>query len=210
STFIKALPAQSDAGLIFFNHKVYHTVAPPADRGKLQSDIAGAKARGGTAYLDAAAKAVAMLKPFANKKRAVVLITDGVDLNSDLPQEKVIALAKAARTPIYTIGIGKPGEMKPVSTVLVLDRSGSMLSPANERDKLTKIEALKLAAERFLNGISAPRRCAVLDFGDAPKPPSPFLSERLQLKKLIELLQAQRETCLFEPIYRASATLQAD
>ena len=67
-------------------------------------------------------------------RRAVVLMTDGVDLNSKRTQKQVIERAKASHVPIYTIGIGEPGKNEPVTTVLVLDHSGSMAAKASDAD----------------------------------------------------------------------------
>lgn len=212
TTFIKALPPQADSGLILFNDKVHTRLPPPEKRSVLQERIDKTPPSGGTAYLDATAAAVDMLKvpTFANKQKAVVLMTDGDDINSEKTQEQVIALAKQAGIRVYTIGIGRPGKQQPVSSILVLDRSGSMSLRANDKDKLTKIEALKSAADRFVNGIRAPRRCAILDFGDAPLPASPFTSEKVTLKSLVKKLIAQGETCLFDAVYDALMTLEAD
>ena len=63
-------------------------------------------------------------------RKAVVLMTDGVDMNSTQTQQQVIEMAKASHMPIYTIGIGDPGKNEPVTTVLVLDHSGSMAAKA--------------------------------------------------------------------------------
>ena len=41
--------------------------------------------------------------------------------------------------PVYTIGVGEPGTNEPVTTVLVLDHSGSMAEPADDNDKVSKI-----------------------------------------------------------------------
>ena len=50
--------------------------------------------------------------------------------------------------PVYTIGVGKPGEKRPVTTVLVLDQSGGIRMPANDTDKVTKIDAQVIVPRR--------------------------------------------------------------
>ena len=49
-------------------------------------------------------------------RRAVVLMTDGVDTNSKLTPKRVIEQAKALQVPIYTVGIGDPGTNEPVTS----------------------------------------------------------------------------------------------
>ena len=45
-------------------------------------------------------------------------MTDGIDLNSKQTIEQVIAEAKRERVRVYTIGIGEPGKLEQVNTVL--------------------------------------------------------------------------------------------
>ena len=103
-----------------------------------------AKPMGGTAYLQATYEAVDMLGDVPGR-RAVVLMTDGVDLNSDVTLREVIKKAQAKDVPVYTLGVGEPGRGEPVTTVLVLDHSGSMADPASDKDSVSKIEALHRA-----------------------------------------------------------------
>jgi VWFA-related protein len=165
---------------------------------------------GGTAYLDAAYDAVTMVSDRTGTQRAIVLMTDGVDLNSDKEQEQVIAEAKRNHVKIYTIGIGKPGTQEPITTVLVLDKSGSMLAPANASEKVSKIAALKDAARRFVHTVGSNKRCAVLQFGDAPEMPSAFSNNKKELKDLVSGIKAGGETCLFDALYDAILTLEAE
>ena len=50
-----------------------------------------------------------MLKDIPGR-RAVVLMTDGVDMNSKRRLDDVIRLADDAKVPIYTLGVGEPGK----------------------------------------------------------------------------------------------------
>ena len=110
-------------------------------RERLRQLINEATPQGGTAYLDATVEAAKMLKGVPGR-RAVIVMTDGMDTNSTATLKDAIAAAQEHELPVYTIGIGQPGRNDPVTTVLVLDRSGSMLGRANASDEKTKIEAL--------------------------------------------------------------------
>ena len=73
--FLDKLPTKADCGLILFDHEMRPPVlAPTLDRNLLRGEIRKVEPRGGTAYLDAAAKGVDMLKSARrNHERAVVI-----------------------------------------------------------------------------------------------------------------------------------------
>jgi len=210
--FFKSLPAKADSGLILFNHKSDVSIPPPADRNLLRQKIEAATPSGGTAYLDATLQAIGMLKPsiFKAKGKAVVLLTDGQDVDSDADIDKVVALAKQEKVRIYTVGIGEPGRQERVTSVLVLDKSGSMNQPASDTDKSTKIEALRSAAARFVNSIGSIRRTSIIEFSDAVQNPSSFTNNKHSLRNAIKTITAKGETALFDAVYTAVATLDAE
>src|SRR5262249_16948288 len=127
SVFLDKLPKKSDCGLILFDHEIRTQLPPIFDRKPLLKHISTVQPRGGHAYLDAAFAGVQTLaKMPSNRDKAVVLMTDGIDLNSNQALQAVIAEANRNNVRIYTIGIGEPGKLERVSTALVLDHSGSM------------------------------------------------------------------------------------
>src|SRR5262249_6172996 len=142
--FLDRLHAQADCGLILFDHALRPPVPPVGDRSKfaehrvaLRRRILDTEPSGGTAYLDATAEAITLLQRVKGR-RAVVLLTEGVDLNSRRDLQNVINLAQTAEVPVYTVGVGEPGKREPVTTVLVLDKSGSMRAPANKTERISK------------------------------------------------------------------------
>ncbi len=208
--FFKSLPTRADCGLVLFNHQVQASVPPPGDREKMRQQVESAQPSGGTAYLDSALRAIDMLRPFANKSKAVVLMTDGVDINSDATLEKVVAQARKDQVRIYTVGIGEPGRQEKVTSVLVLDKSGSMNLRANDKDPISKIEALKNAADKFVNSIGSARRSAILEFSDDAEVPAAFTNDKFELKRKIKQIHAKGETALLDAVYAAVATLEAE
>src|SRR5439155_24205222 len=90
ASFLDRLPATADCRLILFDHEL-RVRKPPAsqpqqfatNRKQLRQFIGDAKPGGGTAYLDATAEALTMLRGTKGRK-AVILLTDGLDLNSQL------------------------------------------------------------------------------------------------------------------------------
>jgi VWFA-related protein len=208
--FFDSLPGKADCGLILFNHKVVSTLPLSKDRGPLRSLIDAAQPRGGTAYFDATERAIALLAASPIKARALVIVTDGVDINSESNLDRVVALAKKAKVRVYTIGIGEPGRQDRVTSVLVLDKSGSMNLPASERDKVTKLEALKGAADLFINSIGSTRRTPIVEFNDDVQPPNEFTNNKFALRAIVKKLTGKGETAVFDAVYTAVMTLDAD
>ena len=210
-TFLKRLPSRADCGLILFNHEMRQTIEPILQREPLVAAIHGVQPRGGTAYLDAAKKGIDMLKGIPHDK-ALVLITNGIDLNSKATVPEIIALAsnKQNKIRIFTIGIGEPGKLEQVSSVLVLDHSGSMLEPADKNDPVRKIEALHRAAVRFVDMIPSTAKTTLIPFSSKVDAPLPFSNNKYRLKQSIQDLRADGETALFDAVFDALCTLEAE
>ncbi len=208
--FLRALPGKSDCGLILFDHEIRIKEPPTLDRGVLRHHIESATPRGGTAYLDAALQGIEMLRNSRYPDRALVLMTDGLDLNSKGTLAQVIERAREARVRVYAIGIGEPGKLEPLTTVLVLDKSGSMVLPASDGDRMPKIEALKTAATRFADFMRPNALTTVLEFSDTPASPDAFTASKEVVKQAIQNLSARGETALFDATYDAIATLEAE
>jgi Mg-chelatase subunit ChlD len=208
--FFQKLPAVAQCGLILFDHEMKVTLEPPADRKLLRDTVQFAMPLGGTAYLDAADRAIQMLSKFPKREKAIVLMTDGVDLNSTATAQDVIKKAKLANVRIYTVGIGEPGKQEEITSVLTLDISGSMEAPADDQDKIPKIKALKRAAARFLRSMSSTARTTLLPFGSKVAVPEAFTNNKIVLNQTINDLKTEGETALFDATYAAVSTLEAE
>jgi VWFA-related protein len=220
--FLKKLPAKTDCGLILFDHEIRKmpdgsncVIAPTGDRAPLLQMINATDPRGGTAYLDAASEAIKLVRTIRGRDRAVILMTDGIDINSKKTIDQVIREAKRdgkIDVRIYTIGIGEPGKFEQVNTVLVLDHSGSMTPPANDKDTTSKIEALHLAAQRYIDSMSATGRVSIVPFSSRVSRPREFLEKarKEDLRKTIVGLKPYGETALFDATYEAVGVLEAD
>ena len=97
NVFFEKLPRSADCGLILFDHEIRAKEAPTKSREPLRRLVDTAQPRGGTAYLDAALQAIDMLRKSTFPDKALVLMTDGVDLNSKATLDTVIGKAKEAR-----------------------------------------------------------------------------------------------------------------
>jgi VWFA-related protein len=213
--FLDNLSAKSETGLILFDHKMREKEPPLRDpalyrehRQKVRELIAAAKPLGGTAYLDAAFEGVEMLKGI-DGRRAVLIMTDGVDMNSQRTVQEVIKLATVHEVPIYTLGIGELGKYKNVTTVLVLDHSGSMKGKADVHDKRSKIEALRTAASRFVELMRRDAMTTLLPFSSEVDVPEPFSDSKQLLLERIRQLQPEGGTLLYDATYAGLETLAA-
>jgi VWFA-related protein len=224
TVFLDRLDARADTGLILFDDEVPRFDDPARDRSRVLTPardaarvtanreevrrlVAKAEPRGGTAYLDATAEAVRMLKD-TEGLRAVLLMTDGVDLNSKLSINEVIKSARVAGVPVYTVGVGEPGSNEPVTSVLVLDQSGSMADPANDTDKLSKMQALHRAAAGFVDIMRPGSQALLLPFSDTVSRARAY-PDKKSLKRAIAGLTPQKGTLLYDATYEGIETLAA-
>jgi VWFA-related protein len=221
--FLDKLTARADSGLILFDHeiplnnpdRVQRPCGKPENyethRQKLRELIGKAEPLGGTAYLDATAEAITMLKDVKGRK-AVLLLTDGVDMSSKRNLAMVVQQAKDFAVPIYTLGVGDPGKNEKVSTVLVLDHSNSMRGKANDKDRQSKMDALKHAAKRFVELMRPTAQTTLLPFSSTVDAPSAFSStkkEKLALITSIFNLTPVGGTLLYDATLSGVETLLA-
>lgn len=209
--FLHRLPKPAECGLILFDHEIRPPVLEPhLERTQLLTHIRAIEPRGGTAYLDAVARGITVLtKTPTHREKAVVVLTDGVDLSSETPLSQVVLQAKQNKVRVYAIGIGEPGKQERVSTALVLDHSGSMKPPAEEGDAVSKIQALHRAGARFVSIMPSTGFATLVPFSSDVGRPTEFISDEFKLKGQIEKLQPFGETAFFDATYAAIASLEA-
>lgn len=209
--FFGSLPARAECGLILFDHEVKVKIPPQKDRAALLDHVMKTPPDGGTAYFDATMEAVRLLESAPTRGKVVVLMTDGVDINSKATLKEAIQRAVTAGVRVYTIGIGEAGRNPKVTTVLALDRSASMLEPAQAGDKgKRKIDALQEAATRFVDIMRTSARATVMEFSDTVSPPGPFTASKDDLRQRIHNIVADGETAFLDAAYTALATLTAE
>jgi VWFA-related protein len=137
-------------------------------------------------------------------------MTDGVDMNSKAKLADAIEAAQIAELPVYTIGIGKPGTNEQVTTVLVLDRSGSMMGKADDGDALRKIDALKVAANRFVELMRPGARTIIQTFSSRVDPlEGDFTDDKVRLAGRINRVTASGGTLLYDATFTGVMTLEA-
>ena len=106
--FAAQLGPNDQAALVAFNQQVTPIVGMTSDRQALTAGIAGLQADGGTALYEAAQTSAYLASAVQSPRRAVVLLTDGVN---DAPGSLATAdgsltVARDAGVPIFTVGFG--------------------------------------------------------------------------------------------------------
>jgi Ca-activated chloride channel homolog len=80
------------------------------DRNRIVRALGRVRPNGGTAMYDAVAEAVPMAQSGQNRKKAVVLISDGNDTNSRLRVQDVKQMVRETEVLVYAVGIDGQGE----------------------------------------------------------------------------------------------------
>jgi VWFA-related protein len=80
------------------------------DRGRLMASLGRVHPNGGTAMYDAAAEAVPMAQGGKNRKKAVVIISDGNDTSSRVGVGEVKQVVRETEVLVYAVGIDGDGD----------------------------------------------------------------------------------------------------
>jgi VWFA-related protein len=81
-----------------------------SDRMRISRALARVRPNGGTAMYDAVAEAVPMAQGGQNRKKALVLISDGNDTNSRMRVSELRQLIRESEVMVYAVGIDGQGE----------------------------------------------------------------------------------------------------
>ena len=115
--------SRDETFIVTFNKKPDMVIDFTSDRHRLENSILGLRAEGETALYDAVSFALDNLKQAKNRKRVLVVVTDGEDNSSRLKFRELIERAEEEETVIYTVGMF--GEMGDTSGFLARLLGGS-------------------------------------------------------------------------------------
>ncbi len=107
---LAALDPEDEAALAAFDDKYWGVVAFTRDRAKIEHAMAEIEPFGSTALHDALARASSDLASHGEGRRAVVVLTDGVDTASQLLPDEVLSRSQALDVPIYAVSVVSPLE----------------------------------------------------------------------------------------------------
>lgn len=105
---LAALDREDEAALAGFDNKYWGVVAFTTDRPKLLDAFSELEPFGSTALHDALDRAAYDIASHGEGRRAVVVITDGIDTASQKAPDDVIARSRALDVPIYAVSVVSP------------------------------------------------------------------------------------------------------
>ena len=177
---LAALDPEDETALAAFDNKYWGVVAFTRDRGKIEQAMAEIEPFGSTALHDALARASSDLASHGEGRRAVVVLTDGVDTASQLLADDVLARSQALDVPIYAVSVVSPledpqsarfsGRERPAlatAGATVLARYAEMSGGA--AFTVSEIGGLRAAATRIVTELKQQYR---LGYDPPPGPPS--------------------------------------
>jgi Ca-activated chloride channel family protein len=97
--------ASDEAALFTFDRALRHEVAFTGERDRIHATLDGLRPWGLTSLYDAIAATANQLADRPTQRRAVVVITDGIDTSSSLTPEQVSGLASAIDVPVYVVAV---------------------------------------------------------------------------------------------------------
>jgi Ca-activated chloride channel homolog len=141
--FIQQMVAGEEAGLLSFNTQINYLQPLTSDRGALLAAVDNLKAeRFNTAMYDALTRAEEILQG-ATGRKAIIVITDGVDNQSARTEANVLDGLGASGLSISTIGLGEPSQGRATAAGLdeptlqdLAARSGGSYSYVNDAETL--------------------------------------------------------------------------
>jgi Ca-activated chloride channel homolog len=101
-------PAQDEVGLFSFDAELRKEVDFTTDLDKIKTAVNSLTAVGQTSLYDAINKTAAALGDRPSPRRAVIVITDGIDTSSKLTPSQVSGMASAIDVPVYVIAVLSP------------------------------------------------------------------------------------------------------
>ncbi len=143
--YVSQMRSNDLAGIIAFNSQVKEVQAVTSEHDVLQNAIDSLRAKDDTAMYDALIKAADILDPLDGRK-AVIVLTDGLDNRSKHTPTDVINSIGGSGLSISTIGLGNPGQSTGNITALdektlnaLAEKAGGSYSLATDQASLQLI-----------------------------------------------------------------------
>jgi Ca-activated chloride channel family protein len=178
---IEALSPEDQVAVAGFDSRYWGLVAFSRDRQAVRRAVESIEPFGSTALHDALDKAARDIASHGEGRRAIVVLTDGVDTSSQKTPDEVIARSRALDVPIYAVSVVSPLD-DPASDSFLGKRSAGQAAAGTETlaryaelsggvaYRVSNPAALKLAADRIAGDLKHQYRLG----WDPPSGPSRF------------------------------------
>ena len=132
--FVLAIKPRDEVFLVGFNHKLQLLQDFTDSRTLLTQATAGLQTAGNTALYDALLDGLRRVQTGRRQKKALILISDGMDTASQASREEAFRAARKANILIYTIGLGDLSQRtrrpsRPMGGPMGGSMWGSMMGP---------------------------------------------------------------------------------
>ena len=178
---LDALGAEDQVALAGFDSRYWGIAAFSRDREAVRRGLAAVTPFGSTALHDALDKAAHDIATWGEGRRAVVVLTDGVDTSSQKTADEAIAQSRALDVPIYAVSVVSPLD-DPRSQEFLGDKKAGEAGVAAEllaryaalsgglAFRVSELSGLQLAANRIANELKHQYRLG----WEAPQGPTRF------------------------------------
>ena len=122
------IPGSDEAALFTFHKSLRQDVPFTSDTEQIHRALGHVNPWGLTSLYDAVAAAAKQLADRPAPRRAVVVISDGIDTSSQLTAQQVSALASAIDVPVYVVAVVAPIDRPDDGTGVLPDGPGGTLS----------------------------------------------------------------------------------
>jgi Ca-activated chloride channel family protein len=154
---LAALGPEDQVAVAGFDSRYWGVVAFTRDRDAVRRGVESIEPFGSTALHDALDKAARDIASHGEGRRAIVVLTDGVDTSSHKAPEEVIARSRALDVPIYVVSVVSPLE-DPSSPRFLGNRDAGKAAAAAET--LTRYAALSGGAAYRVSDVTGLRMAA--------------------------------------------------
>lgn len=184
---LDALSDEDQVALAGFDSRYWGVIAFTHDREAVRRALATVEPFGSTALHDALDKAARDLASHGEGRRAVVVITDGVDTSSKKTPREVLERSRALDVPIYTVSAVSPLDDPDSSLYVGRERKGAAAAGGEQLERYASLsggaafrvsnyKGLRKAAERIAAELKHQYR-----LGYDP-PPGPARFRRVQVR----------------------------
>ncbi len=138
--FVLAIRPRDEVFLVGFNHQLHLLQDFTDSRTLLTQATAGLQTSGNTALYDALLDGLRRVQTGQRQKRALILISDGMDTASQASREEAVRAARRANILVYTIGLGDLSQPTRRPSMPMMGGMGGPFMPSRGRSNLGAVD----------------------------------------------------------------------